>query len=336
MARRHWIRACIAGATGIPGGRAGMTKWCLITSVLALAACSDAETNVALGTLERDRVTLSATAPEIIVAQPVPEGTRVEAGTLLVQLDTTLQEAVVARVQAERTQLQANLEKLRNGFRSEEIDAARARVDSARSVLQESERDVERIGGLIERKLASQAEYDRAQTQRDANAAGLRDLEAQLDLLQTGTRPEDLNAAEAQLLATSAQLVAEQQRLANLSVIATRDGTLDSLPWNVGERVSTGQQLAVLLADGAPYARVYIPETSRAAVAVGTNLTVHVDGVESPMAGTVRWISQEPAFTPYYALNSSERSRLVYLAEVQLPTSASELPAGLPAQVDLP
>lgn len=308
----------------------------ILAATLLLVACSETETNVALGTLERDRITLSATAPEIIVAQPVAEGTRVEAGTLLVQLDTTLQEAAVARVQAEQAQLQANFEKLRNGFRSEDIDAAVARVDSAQSVLAESERDLERVEGLMARKLASTADLDRARTQRDANAARLRDLEAQLDLLQAGSRPEDLAAAEAQLLAMSALLVAEQQKLSNLSVIATRAATLDSLPWHVGERVSTGQQLAVLLADGAPYARVYIPEPSRAAVGVGTDLTVHIDGVATPFTGKVRWISQEPAFTPYFALNSSERARLVYLAEVQLPDSAMDLPAGLPAQVELP
>lgn len=307
-----------------------------MTLVVALSACSEVETNVALGTLERDRITLAATAPEIIVAQPVAEGMHVEAGTLLVQLDTTLQEAIVARAQAEQAALQANLDRLRNGFRSEEIDAAEARVATARSVLLESEREVTRIEGLSERQLASQAEYERAQTQRDANAARLRDVEAQLQLLHQGTRSEDLRAAEAQMLAATAQVIAEQQRLENLSVVATRAGILDSLPWHVGERVGTGQQLAVLLADGAPYARVHIPEPARAAINVGTNLTVHIDGVDAPITGSVRWIAQDPAFTPYYALNSSERSRLVYLAEVQLPESASDLPAGLPAQVELP
>ena len=66
-------------------------------------------------------------------------------------------------------------------------------------------------------------------------------------------------------------------------------------------------------------------------------LTVHVDGLDVPISGHVRWISAEPAFTPYYALNQEERARLMYLAEVQLPAeSAASLPAGLPAQVALP
>jgi HlyD family secretion protein len=69
---------------------------------------------------------------------------------------------------------------------------------------------------------------------------------------------------------------------------------------------------------------------------MGISLVVHVDGVTEPLSGRVRWISQDPAFTPYYALNNAERSRLVYMAELQLPDSASALPAGLPAQAELP
>lgn len=325
MSQRHWIKTF-----------SGMKHAAPLACLLMLTACSKTESNVALGTLERDRITLTATAPEIIVSQPVAEGSQVTVGTLLVQLDTTLQEAAVARVQAEQAQFQANLDKLRNGARAEDISAVVARTDTARSMLLESERNLERIKGLMGRNLAAQAEYENAETQRDSNAARLRDIEAQLQLLTSGTRIEDLRQAEAQLLATSAQLISEQQRLANLSVEATRDGTLDSLPWHVGERVATGQQVAILLADGAPYARVYIPEPSRATISVGTTLTVHVDGVDTPYTGTVRWIALEPAFTPYYALNSSERSRLVWLAEVQLPGTALDLPAGLPAQVELP
>lgn len=296
----------------------------------------DAAVRVALGTLERDRVTLSATAPELIVNQPVAEGTPVEVGTLLVQLDSTLQQASVLKIEADIAQQQANLEKLNNGVRTEEITAAVARVDTAKTQLLESERDYDRTRAIVAKKLASQASLETAETRRDSNRSRLRDAEAQLALLKAGSRNEDIAQAEAQLIATRALLTAEQQKLKNLSITATVAGTLDSLPWNVGERVATGSQLAVLLAGGAPYARIYIPETSRTAISIGTSLTVHVDGVADTFSGRVRWIAQDPAFTPYYALNSSERSRLVYMAEIQLPDTAASLPAGLPAQVDLP
>ena len=76
--------------------------------------------------------------------------------------------------------------------------------------------------------------------------------------------------------------------------------------------------------------------TVTTSINVGTSLVVHVDGIETTYTGTVRWIALEPAFTPYYTLTSSERSRLVYLAEITLSTDARDLPAGIPAQVELP
>lgn len=305
-------------------------------ATLMLSGCSDEERHTALGTLERDRITLSATASEIITAQPVAEGTQVEQGRLLVQLDTTLQALAVEMTQAEIAQQEAYLEQLRNGPRPEEIDAARARVESAEAALEESERDIVRTRSLVDRGLAARADLDHAQARVDGNAARVRDAGAQLRLLLSGTREEEIRRAEAQLQASRIRLDVEQKKLRDLSIVATRAGIIDSLPFNTGERVAAGQQLVVLLSDDPPYARIFIPEPVRTDLSIGDSLQVSVDGMEQPYTGTVRWIALEPAFTPYYALNRTERSRLVYLAEVQLDEAAASLPAGMPVQVELP
>ena len=155
-------------------------------------------------------------------------------------------------------------------------------------------------------------------------------------ILTNGTREEDLRAAEAGLNAVIAILASEKKKLADLTIHATRDGILDNLPWNLGERVTTGSPLAIVLAGKAPFARVYVPEPYRVKLKVGDQLRVHVDGLAKPIVGNLRWIASEPAFTPYFALNQEERSRLMYLAEVQLPESEAHLPNGIPAQVELP
>lgn len=292
--------------------------------------------SIALGTVERDRVTLAATAAEIITSEPIAEGSSVTAGTLLVQLDTTLQQAAVHKVESDIAQIEATLLRLRNGVRVEELQAAKARVDSAATTLTQSELDLQRVSRLAAQQVAALAQLDNAKTARDGAAARLRDARAQLALLEAGSRAEDIQLAEAQLASAQALLAIERQKLQNLSITATVDGLLDSLPWHVGERVPLGAQVAVLLTGSAPYVRAYIPETSRAALQVGTELSVRVDGIAQPFTGELRWIASDPAFTPYYALNGSERSRLVYLAEFQLPPAAALLPVGLPAQVELP
>lgn len=303
-------------------------------AVALLAACADRSTNEALGTLERDRIVLKATADEIILDQPVAEGTMVAAGTLLVQLDDARQQAAVAHARAELAQATARLEELRNGARPEDIAAASARVAGSRAAVVEATANYARAKQLLEQKLAAQATLDHARANRDAADAALQSAQEELLRLTNGTRQEQLDQGEAAVQAANARLALEQEKLSDLTIAATRDAWLDSLPWHVGERVSMGATVAVLLANSAPYARVYVPEPWRARLHVGDRRRIHVDGVEQPLTGRLRWIATEPAFTPYYALNASDRARLVYMAEFDL-EGGEELPTGVPAQVSL-
>ena len=81
----------------------------LLNTIVFLQACMQPDTPEALGTLERDRIVLKATADEIIIAEPVPEGSQVSRGTLLVQLDSRRQSARVAKARAELAQAEAEL-----------------------------------------------------------------------------------------------------------------------------------------------------------------------------------------------------------------------------------
>ena len=307
----------------------------LLGSVL-LGGCLQDSADLALGTLERDRIALTATVAEVIVELPVAEGTQVTKGRVLAQLDARQQQAEVERATAEVAQAQAHLEQLRNGARPEEIAAARARVSGAEAELRDAEITYQRNQELMEKKSVSKAELDRTLAQRDGAQADLDQAKQQLDELLAGTRVEELAQAQAELNAAEARLSYQQALLDNLTIVATRDGILDSLPWNLGERVTVGSPVAVMLAGTAPYARVYVPEPHRVAIKEGDALTVRIDGLKNALSGQVRWISALPAFTPYYALNAEDRSRLVYLTEVQLPATAADLPNGVPVQVELP
>lgn len=303
---------------------------------LMLAGCWEENDGVALGALERDRVALTATAAEVLIDLPVPQGTPVKKGTVLAQLDPTEQQAVVNQAKADVQKAEANLQKLKNGAREEEIATARADVAGAKAELADAEASFKRISDLTGRGTTSQAALDSARATHDAANATLLSAEQKLKQLVTGTRPEDLEIAQAELEAAKASLATQEKVLQDLTVTASRDGVLDSLPWNLGERVTVGSPVAILLAGDAPFARVYVPEPYRVRINQGDKLQVRIDGLDDPIEGSVRWISSEPSFTPYYALNQTDRARLMYVAEVQLPDSASKLPNGVPAQVTLP
>lgn len=206
--------------------------------IALLSACSKDNTHQALGTLERDRVTFTATSNEIIRALPVKEGSLVsEGGEVLVQLDTKNQQAVLAHAVAEQAKAGAYLLKLTNGERPEDIAAASARVARAEAQLTEAQKNYQRKAELVRKKLISQSEKDSALAARDSARAELDSAKEEFSKLTAGSRLEDIEQAKAALMAAKAEVALQEQKLAELTITATRDGTLDNLPYNLGERV---------------------------------------------------------------------------------------------------
>jgi len=112
---------------------------------------------------------------------------------------------------------------------------------------------------------------------------------------------------------------------------------IEALPFKLGERPPAGAAVVVMLAEGAPYARVYVPQPVRSQIKAGMAAQVHVDGFAEPFSGEVRFISADAAFTPYYALTQKDRSRLSYLTEVVLTEPrAAALPTGITVEVGFP
>ena len=305
-------------------------------SIPLLVKSCDAPDEVALGVLARERVALTATANEIITGQPVPEGHAVSEGTILVQLDDRLARANLEIALARRAQAQADLDRMQGGERAEEIAIAEARVEGARAVYREADTTLERSRRLFESDIITQARLDQDIARRDSALADMTRAEQALIEIRAGAREEDIRIAEAKLRAADARVLAERTRLEDLTIRASRAGTLDNLPWNLGERVPLGSPVAVILTGDRPFARVYVPEPALARLNIGDRVQIALDGVAAPLEGSVRWISAEPAFTPYYALNQEQRSRLVFLTEIDLPPDAGALPVGLPVTVYIP
>ena len=309
----------------------------VILVALTLSACSRGDQdNIIVGTLERDRLELVAEANEPIVEVTVREGDQVAAGAPLLKLSDEAIQARVSQASAQVNVAERRLAELVKGPRSQEITEARAAVDSAVSAEQTAHSEFKRADDLIKRGLVSQSELDLARTRRDSSIAQRKQANARLNLLLEGTRREELEQAEAELKRAQAALAEIRTSATRYSVVAPRAGVIEALPFKLGERPPTGSPVIVMLASDTPYARVYVPEVRRAQFAAGTQVRVNVDGVDRAFTGVARFVSAQAQFTPYYALTQDDRSRLSYLAEIDLPEAdAAALPAGIPVQVAL-
>jgi HlyD family secretion protein len=303
--------------------------------LLSVACAPDNGAQRLVGQIESDRVEISAEFSEPIIERAVVEGESVTAGQLLIRQDTSRIETRVAEAEAQLGEARARLDEMTRGPRSEQIEAARANVQGAIKELEFRETELARAQDLYDRELASHELRDRAQAAKDTAAANLESLEARLDELLSGTTVEELRQAEEVVRQAEARvnsLLVDRDRH---TAIAPVDGVIDSLLFEPGERPGIGQPMAILLSGSQAYARIYVPEDIRVRTVPGVSALVYVDGVDNPYEGVVRWVSNEAAFTPYYALTEKDRGRLSFAAKIDIVDAPRRLPDGVPVEVEL-
>lgn len=307
-----------------------------MVSAAGLSSCARHDENTLPGTVERDRVELAAQADEFIVTLPFAEGAQVKAGDVIVVQDRAISSAELDAARAQLAEAEARAEELKNGPRQTSIRAAAARRDRARAQRDDAVRERDRLLDLVKQNLVSRSQADQQVAAASAAEASLHEAESALRELQEGTRVEQLTQARQAADIARANLRALETTSARLEVRAPIAGTLDALPYHVGEKPARGATVAVLLANDAPYARIHVPAPMRAQVKQGTAATLRVDGIDKDYRGQVRFIASEAEFTPYYSLTAADRSRLSFLAEVVFEDDeARSLPSGVPVNVTL-
>ena len=303
--------------------------------LILTTACDRDDLEYAVGTIERYRIDVAADSPEPVLSLHVLEGDEVEAGEILLIQDPGKLEIALAQARAEEALARARLKEAEAGPRAQELEMARAQLASAIAVLTTAEHELARQQSLIERRYASESTVDVLQGEVDAAAARVEEIRARLDELREGTRSEQIDQARASFAASQARVADLEIDLERTRVRSPVDGVVESLPFRVGERPLRGQTVVSLLSLERTFARVHIPEPLRTRLVTGEKALVRVDGHDEEYAGRVRWISSEAAFTPYYALTQHDRSRLAYLAEIDLEDGVA-LPSGVPVEVRFP
>ena len=307
----------------------------LLIALTALAGCSeDTSSYRVVGELASDRYELTTESNEPITAIAIAEGEPITLGQVLVEQDVRRAAARLAQAEAALGQAQARLDELVRGPRAEQIAAARANMEGAEQELAFRQAEMDRIREVHERGLTSPENLDRAQAALDAAQANLKLRLAQLEERLTGTTVEELAQAEHAVRQAAALRDAAKIDVERHTLKSPVDGIADARLFETGERPSAGQPVMILLGGAQPYARVFVPETIRVNIRSGTEARIYVDGLDSPLAGRVRWVSNDAAFTPYYALTERDRGRLSYIAKVDIIETRERLPDGVPVDVE--
>jgi HlyD family secretion protein len=105
----------------------------------------------------------------------------------------------IIQAQAQLEESEANLKKLLLGNRSEDIAQAEARLKKAQLSFKQAEDEFHRYEGLLKAGAISRQNFSTYKTNRDTSILQVQEAEQALALQKSGTRPEDIEQAQAKV-----------------------------------------------------------------------------------------------------------------------------------------
>lgn len=173
-----------------------------------------------------------------IVELPIVDGQHVAEGQPIAELLRGLLEIERQGAAAELERRRQVLAELKAGSRPEEIDQARAMVAGFEARLAYANSRLARLGRLVERGTSTVDELQDAQTELDATKAQLAGSRAALELVEAGTRQEQVAQAAAAVAVQEAEVDRIDDQLGKHTIRAPFAG------WVVQRFTEKGQWLA--------------------------------------------------------------------------------------------
>ena len=238
-----------------------------------------------------------------VVATPVERGTPVAAGGPLVRLDTTELAAQAEEATANAAQIEARLG-IGHGttFDTDRVPE----VANARANLTLADAEFARAKQLVDRQLLSPSEFD----QKSAQAEVAR---RQYDIARNGAAQQ-----YQALVAARARVTLARKAVDDAVVRAPFAGVVGERLVSVGDYVTRGTKVAVVLRTEPLRVELTVPEQSAAEVAMGRPVALQVESYPGEtFTGRVRYVSP--------AVNTDSRALVV---EAVVPNTAGRLRPG--------
>lgn len=305
-----------------------------VIAAVALAGCTPAHENGrihASGHVEATEVRVAAKVGGRLAELPFQEGASVKAGEVVARFETVDIDNDLARARGELSAAEARLALFLAGTRREDLDRAAAEVARIEADLTGARRDVERLDGLATRGSATEKARDDARTRVAVLESALAAARAEQARAKAGPRPQEIAQARAQRDAAAALLATVQQRLADATVVAPRDGVVTQRATEPGEVLAAGALLLVLTDVDQPWLTVYVDEPSLSQIRLGEHVTVQADGHTDAFEGTVSYIAKVAEFTPKNVQTPEERAKLVFKVKLALDNREGVFKPGMPA-----
>lgn len=222
-------------------------------------------------------VNVSTKVPGQIEELLVKEGDHVEAGQLLVKIDSQALQIQVEQAEANLASAQAKLASLQAGNRPQQVAQSQASVEQAAANLDNARKNFERAANLYEEGAMSAQQRDAAQTALKVAQAQYDAAAQNLSLVNEGATEQDRQFAEAQVAQAAAALKTARLQLENSEIKAPIAGIVAKAPVDPGEMVAVGQTVYSITNLSDAWVEANIEETDIGKVQNGQSVEFTVD-----------------------------------------------------------
>jgi HlyD family secretion protein len=260
----------------------------------------------------------------------------------------------------------AHYERLKDGWRKEEKVMAASELEAAQADLVQADKEVQRLGRLIDSGAASKSDYDIAVAARDRFRGHVNQARARVDMYRAGTRKEEIAEAYADWQKAKAnremldngtrsedKLMARARadeikaRLdeidANLREATVRippelgKARVEVIGVRAGDLVPPNQPVIRVLRTADLWVKVYVPETQLGLILINQKVDVQIDTRPGKhFQGVVKHRASISEFTPRNVQSADERRYQVFGVKILIEDPQGIVNAGMAAEVSIP
>ena len=204
------------------------------------------------------------------------EGESVAQGEVIARLADRDCQAELRKIKAELEEKQARLRLLRAGPRLEEVELAKTTIAKAEERLKFATQQLNRDEALIKQQLLARKDFETTAEQVSVRTKELEETRDHLKLLMAGSRPEEVEALEAELrrMGSHQSYLEEQLRLLILRSPVSGVITTRKLREKIGQLVEKGDLFAEVHELNTVSAEIEVPEKEIADVRIGQRVAL--------------------------------------------------------------
>ena len=257
------------------------------------------------------------------------EGDAVKTGERLARLDAKPYEEVFDQAAAQLSMQEIELRKMVAGYRTEDIEQARATLSGAQAVYANAASNLRRVERL--QNAVSQQSLDEARASYGDALSRRNAAREQLQLMESGYRSEDVERQKAAVEAARAELARATTNLQDTELFAPQDGVVLTRVHEIGAVVQGGQTVYTVTLNNPVWIRAYVTQPNLGNIRPGQEVLLSIDATpDKTYRGRIGFISPTAEFTPKTVETKEVRNDLVFRFRVIADDPDNVMRQGMP------